>query len=81
MKKNIEKPPKAYLPTPFLVFFLPELLTIYYFVENVVVKADIMVPWVKSQNSFLPDLKIYSFGPCSARNLMLGQRVLLKFEY
>ena len=42
-----------------------------------------MVPWVKSQNSFLPDLKIYSFGPCSARNLMLGQRVLLllKFEY
>ena len=86
MKKNIEKPPKeirytvyTYLPTPFLVFFLPELLTIYYFVENVVVKADIMVPWVKSQNSFLPDLKIYSFGHCSARNLMLGQRG--KFEY
>ena len=41
MKKNIEKPPKeisytvyTYLPTPFLFFFLPELLAIYYFVEN-----------------------------------------------
>ena len=86
MKKNIEKPPKeirckvyTYLPTPCFVFFFFQSYWPFITLWKIVVKADIMVPWVKSQNSFLPDLKIYSFGHCSARNLMLGQRG--KFEY